>query len=302
MLTDAVALRPKIDLSGSNVGQEALKRVFNQSDYRKHVLYEPLDWFNGYDKPHGKPSRDTPPVTPGDLLVAFPEENGDRKFDVMNRWLARLGNEETFDALQIPLSKLTLSSRINDYWTRMRTAKGIVQEASDFEDKDYQDIKDPVVIEDVESTRQKLLSALQEVAFETETIQQGIKDLELALQTLHHGMQNDEHAFSSEAVGGTLELEAKGDKQQEVSQKDSHNAEESDLQERPKTQKGKTEQVEPVAQARQPKEPEKEGQEEAWHENQIARADGVAADEEEQEGDWHKIQVARAKEAAKKHG
>jgi len=305
MLADAVALsasRPGIILAGSDDDQNALKRVLNESDNRKHVLYEPTDWFNSYDKPHGRPSRGTAPVTKGNLLVQFSEYQGNDKSSAMGRWLARLDNNETFDALQVPLSEMTLPSRIEDFWTSLKSARKIMQKAADLKDEGYPDGTDQAVIENVESACEELFTVTQSAAFDTEKMQEGIRKLDMALGGVHRGREKIEPITPDLGEGKDEESQITADEQRDAQQKSIQNAEGSRKTEESTSQAQMTEVAQQIADAKKTQESEGQEGEEDLHKNQVAMAKEIAAaaSKEVQEEDWQNNQLSRAGEAAKK--
>ncbi len=290
ILADAVALsasRPGITLAGSNDDQNALKRVFNESDNRKHVLYEPADWFNSYAKPHGRPFRGTAPVTKGDLLVQCSEYQGNDKSSAIESWLARLDNNETFDALQVPLSEMTLPSRIGDFWTSLKSAKKIMQKAADIKDEGYLDGTDQAVIENVESACGELSTVTQLAAFDTEKMREGIRKLNMALEGVYRGREKIEPVPQDLGEGKDEEPQIAADEQRDAQQRVIQNAEGSRKTEESKSQAQMTEEAQQIADAKKTQESEGQEGEEDWHKNQVAKAKeiAVAANKEEQEED-----------------
>lgn len=70
---------------GYNAEQTSFKWVFKQVGYREHVLYQPIEWFNGFEQSFGH----LPLVQDGDMLIHF---SGMKylKFAAVQKWLDRL--------------------------------------------------------------------------------------------------------------------------------------------------------------------------------------------------------------------
>jgi len=235
--------------------------------------------------------------------VQFSEYQGNDKSSAMGRWLARLDNNETFDALQVPLSEMTLPSRIEDFWTILKSAGKIMQKAADLKDEGYPGGTDQAVIENVESACEELFTVTQSAAFDTEKMQEGIRKLDMALEGVHRGREKIEPVTQDFGEGKDGESQITADEQRDAQQKSIQNAEGLRKTEESTSQEQMTEEAQRIADAT--KTPESEGQEgkEDWHKNQVAKAKeiAVAASKEEQEEDWHNNQLSRAKEAARKN-
>ncbi|CAD6569854.1 MAG: hypothetical protein ASARMPRED_003289 [Alectoria sarmentosa] len=127
MLTEVAALpdlRTDLEL-GFNAEQTAFKWVFKRVGYREHVLYQPVEWFNGFADSEGKLS----PVQDGDMLVHFAGLKH-QKHEAVPKWLDRL--ERAPQELQIPLENTSYPDKLNAYWTRLRDARNILENAEDF--------------------------------------------------------------------------------------------------------------------------------------------------------------------------
>lgn len=127
MLTEVSALpdlRTDVEL-GFNAEQAAFKWVFKRAGYREHVLYQPIQWFNGFEESFGQ----LPPVQDGDMLVHFSSLK-QRKFGAVQKWLDRL--ERAPQELQVPLENTSYPANVDTYWTRLRDARKILENAEDF--------------------------------------------------------------------------------------------------------------------------------------------------------------------------
>ena len=127
MLTEVAALpdlRKDVEI-GYNAEQVAFKWVFLQAGYRQHVLYQPIEWFNGFEESHGH----LPPVRDGDMLVHFSGLK-EQKFGAVQKWLDRL--ERAPQELQIPLENTDYQVNVDTYWTRLRDARDVMRQAERF--------------------------------------------------------------------------------------------------------------------------------------------------------------------------
>ena len=127
MLTEVAALpdlRADLEL-GFNAEQTAFKWVFKRVGYREHVLYQPIEWFNGFEESNGK----LPPVQDGDMLVHFGGLK-QQKHEAVPKWLDRL--ERAPQELQMPLENTSYPDKIDAYWARLRDARNVLESAEDF--------------------------------------------------------------------------------------------------------------------------------------------------------------------------
>lgn len=127
MLTEVAALpdlRADVQL-GFNAEQAAFKWVFKRAGYREHVLYQPIEWFNGFEQSFGQ----LPPVQDGDMLVHFSSLK-QHKFGAVQKWLDRL--ERAPQELHIPLENTSYPANVDAYWNRLRDAKNVLEIAEDF--------------------------------------------------------------------------------------------------------------------------------------------------------------------------
>ena len=194
MLRDVAALpslRKDVEL-GSNAEQDAMKWVFNQKENTDHVMYQPLDWYNGYEYTH-----DTPVVKPGDLLIHF-AGYGAGKFPAMGKWLDRLETEEGLSELHIPLNQTNYPLKIKKFWSRLRSARGLLQESGQLANENYPNITSKAVVEKVEQTRKELQEAVREDAFNDKRVKTGIIALNNALEAADKEQETREKAIIDE--------------------------------------------------------------------------------------------------------
>lgn len=124
MLTQVYALKQILtDITfGDNADQDAMIWIMDRPGYREHVIYEPIEWFQGYQNPRGH-FRD---VQPGDLLVHFPGWK-DKRFKYMDQYLDKLRTEKR--AWHIQWQDTSYPSGVNAYWSRLRDAHAALQTA-----------------------------------------------------------------------------------------------------------------------------------------------------------------------------
>ena len=127
MLTEVAALpdlRKDVRI-GYNAEQTSFKWVFKRDGYREHVLYQPIEWFNGFEQSWGH----LLPVQDGDMLIHFSGMK-DLKFGAVQKWLDRL--ERAPRELHIPLENTSYQANVDAYWTRLRDARDMLQKAGGF--------------------------------------------------------------------------------------------------------------------------------------------------------------------------
>lgn len=127
MLTEVAALpdlRTDVQL-GYNAEQAAFKWVLKRAGYREHVLYQPIEWFNGFEQSYGL----LPPVQDGDLLVHFSSLK-QHKFGAVQKWLDRL--EHAPQELQVPLENTSYPANVETYWSQLRDARNMLDNAEVF--------------------------------------------------------------------------------------------------------------------------------------------------------------------------
>lgn len=123
MLLRAIAtpmFRPDIDL-GFSVDQTAMALLFNETDNKDHILYQPRTWYNTYEFHHAYEGKE------GDLLVHFPGLFDDRA-QHMRDWLEVVegpgGNK-----WQMPFRKTAYPGRIEEFWKLIRMGRLRIDDA-----------------------------------------------------------------------------------------------------------------------------------------------------------------------------
>lgn len=99
LLTQVFALKHiRTDIEfGNNADQDALIWVMDQPGYRELVIYQPIEWFQGYQDPRDH-FRD---VQPGDPLVHFPGWR-DKRHKYMDEYLEKLRSNKSEWHIQLP--------------------------------------------------------------------------------------------------------------------------------------------------------------------------------------------------------
>ena len=176
LLSDAYSLSrllPKIDISG-NVEQNALKYLFDLERNKKHILYQPQLWYNGFK---GAERAETE-INGGDMLVHFAGVNhageGQKKDQLMSLWLAKI--EEQPNKWQVPLEQTRYPREIEAFWNTYEESKkalDAVRVRSDIQLESYLDVR---------SARDDLKWAIEESAYDTEYLKTCMKDLARALK------------------------------------------------------------------------------------------------------------------------
>lgn len=198
ILSDAYALRrlrPEIDIQG-NIEQNALKYLFGQEPNKKHVLYQPQLWYNGFK---GDERAETE-ISEGDMLVHFAGINHDyekeKKNEIMSRWFARMAEQP--DEWQVPLEKTKYPKEIEAFWTTFKAAKDMLDTVH--VKPDSQSGPD----QDVKRASDELKWAIEELAYDAAHVKKCMKDMGQALKAAENqpvgpgsGGHADQHAFKT---------------------------------------------------------------------------------------------------------
>lgn len=211
LLSDAYALRrlrPEIDIQG-NIEQNAMKYLFGQEPNKKHVLYQPQLWYNGF-KGIERAQTD---ISEGDLLVHFAGINHDgekdMKNELMTQWFAKI--EEHPDEWQIPLEKTKYPKEIEAFWTTYKAAKDMLDTVH--VEPDSQSGPD----QDVKRAKDELKWAIEELAYDATHVKKCMKDMTQALKAAENqqvatvsGGHADQHAFKTAKEPMGSEVGGKG--------------------------------------------------------------------------------------------
>ena len=123
LLVKAMALPmidPTIDL-GYNMDETSLKYILDEEDFRPGALYQPRAWFNTLQTREGFEGRS------GDLLVQFPGSLEGSRWKDMSDWLAELQSHPK--KWERSVSDTFYQSEIDQYWTFIRNARGVLHDA-----------------------------------------------------------------------------------------------------------------------------------------------------------------------------
>ena len=102
-------------------GQKALEKILRSDAYRHHVFYQPRRWYGAYElSPGGFQDKR------GDMFVHFHDLGGD-KWRNMEDTLARTSDAKK--SWSVPLKQTTYTTRIRDYWDRIREANDVLNKA-----------------------------------------------------------------------------------------------------------------------------------------------------------------------------
>ncbi len=98
--------RPDVDL-GFSVDQNAMAIIFNETDFRSSVLFQPRTWFNTYQFHHGYEG------AKGNLLVHFPGLE-DARWRLMEEWLDVIENHP--ENWSVEVGETMYPKEIQNYW------------------------------------------------------------------------------------------------------------------------------------------------------------------------------------------
>lgn len=100
--------------------QTALYILFNQTENRPHILFQPRKWYNTYEFHFAYEGK------PGDLFVHFVGLESDR-WEHMRTWLEILEGPKK-EEWEIPLLETDYEDRIHEYWTTLRHGRDAVRQ------------------------------------------------------------------------------------------------------------------------------------------------------------------------------
>ena len=176
LLSDAYSLRrlrPEIEIQG-NIEQNSMKHLFGEERNKKHVLYQPQHWYNGFK---GN-SRAETEINEGDMLVHFAGINHDNeeevKKELMSQWFAKI--EQHPDKWQVPVEKTRYSKEIDAFWRTYKEAKDMLDTVH--VRPDSQSGPD----QGVKGARDELVWAIEELAYDAAHMKKCMEDMAQALK------------------------------------------------------------------------------------------------------------------------
>lgn len=125
MLAKTVAMplyRSELDL-GRSADQNAMAILFNETEFRANVLYQPRIWYNTYEFKHGYEG------SKGRLLVHFPGFEEDR-WPHMEAWLKVVATQPedwTQDLRETPYP-----TEIETFWSELGQARDVLRQGHEF--------------------------------------------------------------------------------------------------------------------------------------------------------------------------
>ena len=204
ILSDAYSLRrlrPEIDIEG-NIEQNSLKHLFGEEPNKKHIIYQPQEWYNGFK---GAPRAETE-VNEGDMLVHFAGVNhdgeGQSKMELMQEWFTK--TDQHPDKWQVPLEKTKYPKEIEAFWSTYREAKELldaVRLRPDIESGPTQEVK---------RAWDELQWAVEELAFDAAQLKKCIKDMASALEATKKpqvALESNGHSEQQVATGSDKQRE-----------------------------------------------------------------------------------------------
>ena len=176
LLSDAYSLprlRPEIEISG-NIEQNALQYLFSQEPNKKHVLYQPQHWYNGF-KGDGRAETE---INEGDMLVHFAGINhdgeGEKKSELMSQWFAKI--EQHPDKWQVPFERTKYPKEITDFWKTFEEAKEMMNTVYVRNDTRL------MLGQEVTHAKDELKWAIEELAYDTKHLKKCMEYMARALR------------------------------------------------------------------------------------------------------------------------
>lgn len=178
VLTDSYAmprLHPEIEISG-NIEQNAMKWIFNKEQNKKHIVYQPLTWYNSFAS-HERPDSEMK----GDMMIHFSginhDNEGHKKKAVMDTWFGKLQDDP--DAWNVPLEQTRYPTEVAAFWDLLAQAKGtlsVIEHRDDFSAIEYRLI--------TRVAMRKLKWAIEEEAYDSEEMKRSLDEMLKALQVV----------------------------------------------------------------------------------------------------------------------
>ncbi len=125
MLAKTIAMplyRPELDL-GRSADQNAMAIIFNETEFRPNVLFQPRIWYNTYEFSHGFEG------SKGRLLVHFPGLEEER-WKHMEAWLKVTATQPEDWVQELP--ETMYPSEIETFWTEVGRARDVLRRGHEF--------------------------------------------------------------------------------------------------------------------------------------------------------------------------
>lgn len=136
--------RPEIDL-GRSADQQAMAMLFNETDFRHNVLFQPRIWYNTYEFSHGYEGEK------GRLLVHFPGLEQER-WAHMEKWLRIVA--DTPEEWEADLADTMYPAEIETFWSELGSAREMLRRADDFVNR-HQQAQEAKVREEQDRQRER---------------------------------------------------------------------------------------------------------------------------------------------------
>ena len=171
--------------------------------YREYVIYQPIEWFQGYQEPRGH-FRD---VHPGDLLVHFPGWR-DKRHKYMDEYLDKLRSNKS--DWHIQLQETIYPASIDAYWSRLRDAHAALQKANVTLQHSVQateGLEDTAKIDDciskLKETSIELQRVVEEEAYKPKKLLEAIEQVKSAIHAAdeYKSRQPDDDKAATETAG-----------------------------------------------------------------------------------------------------
>lgn len=173
-LTDAYALprlSPEVNITG-NIEQNAMKWLFSKVDNKRHVVYQPDLWYNGFSTAH-RPDDDVK----GDMMIHFSGINHDDenqlKRAIMEAWFSKMTDPASWS---LPLEKTRYHNEVPAFWQLLGVARKMLSLVEDRGDTGT--VENEITIQ---IARNELRWTAEEEAFDFEKMNKSIHDLVDAL-------------------------------------------------------------------------------------------------------------------------
>ena len=175
----------RTDISfGNNADQDAMIWIIDRPGYREHMLYQPIEWFQGYQDSQGHFRS----VQPGDLLVHFPGLK-DKRFEYMDQYMDKLRSNQS--EWHVRLQDTSYPANVDAYWSRLRDARAALQKADGFLQHlagVTEEFGDPAKVDDPISklikAQTKLGRVIEEEAYKPKKLQETVRQVMSAVRAV----------------------------------------------------------------------------------------------------------------------